>query len=528
MSLYLLIQDCIVGLFSLQEKCRDIKCGGRLVYKNDNCEDMYVSVTNMAFNMSLLYLYVGAYKDVADMEWMVHRSILDELGYLNAQMSDTMTYVETGYMKESSCTYVNINFSITLRYALEFHSELDNEQTIGLLYNFSKPKSFIVGENSSLERINKDPNCSHCTLNNSITICNKTSTVRMNNDEAFIKRKKDYTCPFIVLNHEEVNNLTKRNIISSTAVPTRRANDFLVCVKDVNFGVIMSQSGTNDLLEIYLTYICFGISTLCTLGFLFVFYITPSMKTLPVKTISNLVGCLFLVQTVYIFSIGANDVALFCYIASVVQHYLWVCTYAWCVICAHHMCTVFHGIHKPQVVTTKRYTIYLCVGYIVPLLFVTLFVIGEKFSCFPFEVGYGGKVCFLNSGKFYGLDVPIIGMLLANLVYFGIIVYCIHHTVITSTQKVSGAKKSSCFLYVKMSTVMGFSWLFGMLAKWTNLYPLWIGFTVINGLQGTFLFLAFTCRRDVIIAIRQTLKGRNKSASSSTRSRFGVNEDGIE
>ena len=479
---------------------------------------MYISVSNIAFNISLVYLHVGEYNDKDDVAWMVLDMIMDELWHLELEMSDDMAYVEAGYMPDSPCAYINVEFTVTFKYVLEFESAFRVEQAVEYLYNLTNPKSYELAQNSSLERMNKDHNCSDCTLNNSASnICSTIPKVSSNSDQAFIKRKADYTCPYVVLSQEEHNNLTLTKIISSTAKSITRSNEYLVCVNDIKFDSL-SQAETTDLLETCLTYVCFGMSTLSTLGFLVIFYRTPPMQTLPLKTIANLVASLFLAQSVYISSIGANDDALFCYIASVVQHYLWVCTYAWCVICAHHMCTVFRGIYKPQLVTTKRYIKYLCVGYISPLLLVAFFVIGDKCSCFPMEISYGGKVCFLNAGKLYGLDVPIIGMLLGNLIYFGIIIYCIHTKIIPANQKVSGARNSTFLVYVKISTIMGFSWLFGMLAKWTNLYIMWIIFTVINGLQGTFLFLVFACRRDVIVAMRQKGKHGNKSTFNSTRS----------
>ena len=478
---------------------------------------MYVSVSNIAFNLSLVYLYVGDYDDTYEVELMVFDAVFDDLWHLDIDLSDDMTHVETGYTSESSCVFINVNFTLTIRHVIEDLDEAAVEQIVAYVLNMTHPKYYPMPHNSSLERMKNIHNCSGCTMNTSANICSSSlSSVSFNSDEAFIRRKADYTCPYLVLSKEEYDNLTLREIISSSAKSIQSLNDYFVCVEDLKF-YVSTEARSNYLIETYLTYSCFGFSTLCTMGFLVVFYITPSMQTLPVKTIAHLVGCLFLAQSTYISSIGANDNELFCYLASIVQHYLWVCTYAWSSICAHHMCKVFQHIQKPQYVTTIRYVVYCCFGYITPLVFVTVFVIGDSCNCYPMEVMYGGKICFLNAGKLYGLDTPIIAMLIANLVYFGIIVYCIHTKTITSNQKVSGARTSSFLLYVKISTVMGFSWLFGMLAKWTGVYVMWIIFTVINGLQGTFVFLVFTCRRDVIVAIRQKGTHGNKNVSRSSR-----------
>ena len=480
---------------------------------------MYIAVANIAFNISLLYRYIGDYDDTQDIEWVVIDAILDELWHLRLRVSNERVYVETGYTTQSPCVYVNVNFSVIFKYALEYESQSFTEQAMGCLHNLTNPKLYKLDDNSTLERISKGHDCSICNSKKSSSFCTFTPTVDTASDEAFVKRKTHYTCPYIVLRQDEHDYLTRQNIISSSAKQIIRSDGHMVCIDDIKFNFDALKIGPTDSLEKYLTYSCFGISTVSLFGFLAVFCITPSMQTLPVKTISNLVVSLLLAQVVYISTIGANDDALFCYIAGVVSHYLWVCTYAWSVICAHHMCKVFRSFRKSQIVTSKRYILYLGLGYITPLLFVSVFVVGERCNCFPFDVSYGGTICFLNSGKFYGLDVPIICMLLANLTYFGVIVYSIHMKNTTSNQKVSGAKYSSFLLYIRISTVMGFSWVFGMLAKWTNVYPLWIMFTVIHGLQGTFLFLVFACRGDFLSTIRQRGQTTDKLSRQTTMSR---------
>ena len=471
---------------------------------------MYVSVANVAFNISLYFLFIGNYESTEDVGWMAVDETGSELSHALLHIKDEDWSVETGLTTEDSrCAYINYNFLAILRYPLEQEDDSVTEYLVESLYNLTNPKQYIVDRNSSLERIGKYHDCSRCSLNNSSVLCNVLSKVTINSDKTFLKGQHDVICPYLVLSQDEVDTFKRKSIISSTANMDRNLINYIVCINDLHFEAL-EQIETGYLLEIYLTYSSFGLSTLCTIGFLVLFGITPSMQTLPVRTISNLVVSLFLAQVVFMFSVGANDDKLFCKIAGVVSHYLWVCTYVWSVICAHHMCKVFRGINKPQVFGTKRLSVYMFLGYITPLLIVTVYVVGENCGCFPFQISYGGQICFLNAGRLYGLDGPVIGMLVINMVYFGVTVYCIRSKLMTSNEKVSGASTSSFVLYVKISTIMGFSWVFGMLAKWTNIYGLWIIFTVMNGLQGTFIFLVFACSRDVITAIRQQRKRKNR------------------
>ena len=378
------------------------------------------------------------------------------------------------------------------------------------MHNVTAQKVYQLGQNATLQRLDKNHNCSVCTLTASSTLCDFISKVTLKSDPAFLNRRPNITCPFLVINEEQYNSLRQRNIIDEADSSARRSNNHLVCINNVNFNAL-EQKEKKYSTEKVIKYACFGISSVGTLGFLVLFCNVPSMQILRRKTVSNLAGSLLMAQLVYMFSIGANENTISCEAAGIALHYLWMCTYAWSVVCAHHMCKVFGKIHKPEVFTALRYSIYMAVGYVIPLLFVAFFVVGEKCSCFPFEISYDKEICFLSSGRMYGLDGPIIATLLANLFYFGIILRYTQTTVITASDKAFGISTSNFVIYVKICTIMGFSWIFGMLARWTSLYPLWIVFTVLNGLQGTFIFLAFVCSRDVVDALRQRRECNAKS-----------------
>lgn len=50
-------------------------------------------------------------------------------------------------------------------------------------------------------------------------------------------------------------------------------------------------------------------------------------------------------------------------------------------------------------------------------------------------------------------------------------------------------------LYARLSTIMGLTWLTGLLASLVDAQPLWYLFVVLNSLQGLFIFIAFGCKR---------------------------------
>ncbi len=56
-------------------------------------------------------------------------------------------------------------------------------------------------------------------------------------------------------------------------------------------------------------------------------------------------------------------------------------------------------------------------------------------------------------------------------------------------------KRKAFITSVKISSVMGFSWLFGLLANIDGFQALWFIFIVLCTLQGVFIFCAFAARK---------------------------------
>ncbi|XP_030831929.1 adhesion G-protein coupled receptor G2-like [Strongylocentrotus purpuratus] len=56
---------------------------------------------------------------------------------------------------------------------------------------------------------------------------------------------------------------------------------------------------------------------------------------------------------------------------------------------------------------------------------------------------------------------------------------------------------SDLWIYVKMSTLLGFTWIFGFVAAFADVTALWYIFIILNSLQGVYIFIAFICNKRV-------------------------------
>eukprot|EP00057_Strongylocentrotus_purpuratus_P027644 XP_011682118.1 PREDICTED: uncharacterized protein LOC105446693 [Strongylocentrotus purpuratus] len=56
---------------------------------------------------------------------------------------------------------------------------------------------------------------------------------------------------------------------------------------------------------------------------------------------------------------------------------------------------------------------------------------------------------------------------------------------------------SDLWINVKMSTLLGFTWIFGFVAAFADVTALWYIFIILNSLQGVYIFIAFICNKRV-------------------------------
>ncbi|XP_071950400.1 uncharacterized protein [Antedon mediterranea] len=69
-------------------------------------------------------------------------------------------------------------------------------------------------------------------------------------------------------------------------------------------------------------------------------------------------------------------------------------------------------------------------------------------------------------------------------------------------------------IYIRISTVMGVTWYLGFIAAYVDHMVLWFIYTILNSLQGFFIFIAFNVTNSVKAIVTSSKK---KQTSSKTR-----------
>ena len=250
----------------------------------------------------------------------------------------------------------------------------------------------------------------------------------------------------------------------------------------------------------HITFMSFLVSIL-SLVFLLVTYITfPQLRTLPGKNIMSFSSSLLLFQVLWLPSnfTEVQSSKTICMVMAVIEHYMLMASFLSMSVIAFHTCKIFaRNVPAPKMsekCERKLFCRYLALVWLLPAVFVGICVVLDKQDVL--RIGYGeSNICWITetNANIYFVIAPIAVLLLLNIVCFIITaVYLRKHGQNIAARQVSGNRRSGLMIYVKLSTLMGFSWLFGLLALIvTSTTVFWYFFVILTSLQGVFVTAAF-------------------------------------
>ena len=250
----------------------------------------------------------------------------------------------------------------------------------------------------------------------------------------------------------------------------------------------------------YITLIFFLLSILSLIFLLVTYILFPQLRTLPGKNLMNFAASLLFFM---IFWLPSNFTEVLteqptCTAFAILEHYFLMVTFVSMSVIAFHTCKVFaRNVPAPKMSPgheRKLLCIYMVMVWLVPAVFIAICVVLDDQDVV--KLGYGeSEICWLtvNNAYTYFVTIPIAVLLLFNTVAFGITaLYLRKHGQNRAAKQASGNRKSNLWMYVRLSTLMGFTWLFGLLALVLNsTIVFWYFFVIFTSLQGVFVSVAF-------------------------------------
>ena len=239
--------------------------------------------------------------------------------------------------------------------------------------------------------------------------------------------------------------------------------------------------------------------------------ILPTLRNNPQgKAIICFTAVLFFAQLSFVSSDLAVRGSVLCKCLAAFQHYCWLASFSWMNIIGFNVHRTFTSniqstTNDEKVVLFLKYNVY---GWLSPCIFVVFNIIMELTNIKGFgDFGYGRDgLCWLNNGiSIHALFVsPVAIALVINLGLFMHTVVVIHKA--TKAGKRASNKRDSreMVVYARLSTLMGFTWVFGFITIAVKSDVVSYIFIVLNATQGFFVCVSFVFQKSVL----NQLKGR--------------------
>ena len=348
--------------------------------------------------------------------------------------------------------------------------------------------------------------------------------------------KSDFTiqCPFVLqqIYPHEYTILANKTLLHNTTGRVYPLGEYdlngekvLICPNYTNYKVNYSNSSiqvvepnitakTESRFLRYVTFVGFLVSFLALILTLVIHFIFAELRRpLPGKNLMSLCLALALAQFMWLFGSGDTDKPTFCTAVAAVIHYLFLVSFACMAIIAFDTHRTFSsqisrapGISIGGQNKNIRFLKYTCLSWGLPMLFVGGCVLLDHFQVV--FIGYGNEdACWLVSsdGKIIVFAVPIASVLLYNIGAFSHTIWAINSARKQTTRVTSARQDQKVVLkiYLRLVTLMGFTWFFGFGAELIHkalIYP----FLVLTTTQGVFIFVAFVCKTRVLKLIRNS------------------------
>ena len=340
-----------------------------------------------------------------------------------------------------------------------------------------------------------------------LTVCENRSTIA------------DSDCLKIHLNWSDVSYYQSERIVYYGAVNTTFlpgqyesvSDDQVALCLDTNEGD-QSEPSLMWIIESYVSTILTCISLLAMALTMTTYALFSELRNLPGMAIFNLTLSTFLFHLTFIIGMRQSvyELSDWCMAAAIVIHYAGLASFLWTNAIAWDLYVTFSrrlsAAPRSKCKMLPRYAAY---AYGLPLLIVATSVAIDCTDC-GFDVGYGRIICWMSNplANFLFFGLPLIVSLLANFGLFA--------ATIAGIRRVSGSMRScerhsrkqtplgQVMLYARMCTVLGFTWVFGLLSTCLAMYPLSALifaclFILMHALGGLFIFVAFICNRRVAV-----------------------------
>ena len=275
----------------------------------------------------------------------------------------------------------------------------------------------------------------------------------------------------------------------------------------------------DNVIREYLTLVGLGLS-LVSLIIVLVTYLTFSeLRTPPGKNIINLSIGLVLMDVIWLVSPQAVKIRQVCIAAAFGMQYFMLLAHVNMAKIGYDTLRMFTDPLAHQRTGSTRLKFFVLL-WIIPLAFVLLSFILWHFKIF--DVQYT-EACWLSGQYVFAMVyIPLCLAMAFNII-------CLTRSICEMRKlerngqllRAQKQEKSSVFIYIKISTLLGLGWASIFIAVFLPVFS--YVFVALTTLQGFYIFLAFVCKRNVLTLYRNLVCGKREEAPDPMRKRSVTN-----
>ena len=277
----------------------------------------------------------------------------------------------------------------------------------------------------------------------------------------------------------------------------------IMCILE-NPSEFLNQSD-HPLIESYLTLVCLVLSLAGLFLVIQTYLIFSELRNLPGKNLISFTMSLFFWQLLWLIP-DEWFTHVFCHVVAVIRHYLLLVSFvamstiAW----DTHLTFADTKFQTPRRANKKRenkdFCRYSIMVWGLPAIFVVPCAVVDGMDIYGIYVNE--QLCWFENTQpqKYLFVLPVGILLLFNVVFFALTVYAIRRVNFdTRVARVNQSNKSMLWISLKLSSLMGFCWLFGfihLLVKTSTPIFSYL-FIIFASLQGVYIAIAFVMKKQI-------------------------------
>uniref|UniRef100_A0A8C8ZJ02 Adhesion G protein-coupled receptor E3 n=1 Tax=Prolemur simus TaxID=1328070 RepID=A0A8C8ZJ02_PROSS len=294
-----------------------------------------------------------------------------------------------------------------------------------------------------------------------------------------------------------------------------------------SFAVLMTfTTQEEDPVLTVITYVGLGLSLLCLLLAALTFLLCKAIQNTSTSLHLQLSLCLFLAHLLFLTAMDRTEPKVLCAVVAGALHYLYLASFTWMLLEGLHLFLTARNLTVVNYSSMNRLMKWLMfpVGYGVPAVIVAVCAASK-----PHLYGTPDH-CWLNldQGFIWGFLGPVCAIFCVNLVFFLLVLWILKRKLSSLNSEVSTIQNKR-MLTLKATFqlfILGCTWCLGILQVGPAAQVMAYLFTIINSLQGFFIFLVYCIlsqqvRKQYQKWFREIVKLKSESETLTLSSKFG-------